>query len=553
MTFIPSVLSKIDSANSSSTPTSSFTTVTYTSTTGYNNIQLSIKPTDTTVITTCNITITFSNNGTASSYTLTDNFSLGNFDKKYKILDSYYKISITSTSDVTIQSRLLTDTYLSDTNSINSTNNNEEYKIDAFGKLRVTEPTTILDLKFPVVSPTGSGGTPAFLSNNQQICFKSSLSGTSATYSNAKLVVTVSGTTNNSYYISQSRNYCIYQPGKSLLFMCSGIINGSLNGANIYTRIGYFDNVYPITSVPSVYNGLYFEYNNGISVNYTNNGGTPNNTPQTDWNVDKFDGTGTSGINLDFSKALLFVIDLEWLSVGKIRFGFYLYGKIMYCHIITNINELTGPYITQINLPVCYSIHSTSTATGSLTQICASVISEGGYSPFGKPFSINSYIGTSPTGISLSGETIILALRGGSTAGNYYHQSIIPKSIDIVDSGNNNVIIYRLRIYKDNDNFTSSTISWADVNTSYSITQYYTPLTTPYPIFLTGNSIILSEGLFSGKGNVSFGDLSSVFNSSIISITSNISNESDILVLTCELISGTSASVNATISWNEYY
>jgi hypothetical protein len=108
-------------------------------------------------------------------------------------------------------------------------------------------------------------------------------------------------------------------------------------------------------------------------------------------------GSGSSGIYLDFTKAQLFVIDMEWLSVGRVRFGFYIYGKILYCHQLTNINVLTGSYITQINLPICYSIHSSGTGTGSITQICSTVISEGGYETVGKPFSVNN-----TTGISLA-------------------------------------------------------------------------------------------------------------------------------------------------------
>ena len=330
--------------------------------------------------------------------------------------------------------------------------------------------------------------------------------------------------------------------------MGTAVLNANTNTPDVYTRVGYFDNNVPISTVPTVKNGMYFEYSNSIiSVNYCNNG---SNTSiiRSDWNIDTMNGTGSSGFNLDFTKAQLFVIDMEWLSVGRVRYGFYIYGKIVYCHQITNINSLTGPYTTEINLPVCYSIHSGTTGgTGSLTQICSTVISEGGYQPIGKAFSINS----NSSGTSIAGETVILSLRGGSNVGNYNHQNIIPKSIDILDSGTNNVFLYKIRIFRDG-NVPLAGMSWIDIDSpSYSsVTQYSISTGT----VSTDSSIIVEEGLFLGKSSVTVNDLSSVFTNNILQITSNISNISDILCLTCTLLAtGTNPKIYATISWNEYY
>lgn len=550
MTFIPSVLSKTDNNNSSTIGTSSFTSGVYTSTTGFNTLQINITPVAINNNINCNITITFSPNSSTVSYTITDNFSSGNiFNKKYNIFDAYYKVSITSSATVIFSSRLCTDSLTPENNSVSAFDNNNEYKVDAFGKLRVTEPYTLLDLKFPI-GPTGNTGSFSFLSNTQQICNAMS-TGATGVYKDAKLVASVSGL--NSYYMSQSRTYSVYQAGKSLLFMGSALLDGGSNGANVYTRIGYFDNYTPISTVPLVKNGMYFEYNNGsISVNYSNNG-IITSIPQTFWNIDKMDGTGSSGIYLDFKKAQLFVIDMEWLSVGRVRFGFYIYGKIVYCHQLTNINGLTGPYTTEINLPVCYSIHSTSVGnTGSITQICSTVISEGGYQPTGKPFTIGVTGGVGSVGAG--SEKVILSLRGGSTRGNYNHQNIIPRTIDILDgsSGSTAIVLYRLRMYRDGKYpITSPTMTWIDVDApSYSSVSQYSLDTSG--TFDADGSIIVEEGLFSGKTSISFSDLTSVFTNSLLQISSNISGTSDVLALTCQTFSGT-ATVYATLSWNEYY
>jgi hypothetical protein len=46
------------------------------------------------------------------------------------------------------------------------------------------------------------------------------------------------------------------------------------------------------------------------------------------------DGTGRSGITLDVTKTQIFIVDLEWLGVGRVRLGFVIDGKIYYCHEI---------------------------------------------------------------------------------------------------------------------------------------------------------------------------------------------------------------------------
>jgi len=93
----------------------------------------------------------------------------------------------------------------------------------------------------------------------------------------------------NGTFTSQSRRYCNYQPGKSLLFMASGVLNagytGLPNGNGVKSRIGYFDDN----------NGTYFEYDNGLgyaTIYLKNNGTLSTSVPQSDWNIDRMQGYG---------------------------------------------------------------------------------------------------------------------------------------------------------------------------------------------------------------------------------------------------------------------
>jgi hypothetical protein len=59
-----------------------------------------------------------------------------------------------------------------------------------------------------------------------------------ATYGSSKSVLSSPG---SGSYINQSRKYCIYQPGKSLLFLGSGIIGASPTSSVYNAQLGYYD------------------------------------------------------------------------------------------------------------------------------------------------------------------------------------------------------------------------------------------------------------------------------------------------------------------------
>jgi hypothetical protein len=77
--------------------------------------------------------------------------------------------------------------------------------------------------------------------------------------------------------------------------------------------------------------------------------------PQSTWNLDKFDGTGPSGYNLDLSKMQMFYIDYSWYGAGFIRWGLRAAnGQVTYCHKVLNNNVNTEAYMRSGNLPARY-------------------------------------------------------------------------------------------------------------------------------------------------------------------------------------------------------
>jgi hypothetical protein len=552
MTFVPEVTSKTDINNSSNTNISNTFTGISTITNGYNTIIITLYSNVSS--TSGGLAIQFSDDNINWTTNYTDTYiETSNFIKSYKILKKYYKILYTSslpTTTFTITSRLVTDLDSSsiNNNSIAIFDNSIENTIDAFGKLRVSNPNTLLDIRFP----GQTNGSLTFRSNDLQVATKSSGTFT-GTFSNSKLIINGIGT---GYYISQSRNYCVYQPGKSLLILMSGIINPGNN--TFKSRFGYFENIPPVSpsTEPTVSNGLYYECSGNImSVNLKNDITTK--IIQSNWNIDKMDGTGISGVSLDFTKTQLFLIDMEWLGVGRIRFGFYIYGRIQYCHQITNLNILTSstaPYTNSINLPISHTLIGTgsNSNTGNITQICSTVISEGGYNPVGRPFSVSSNT-TTVLVSNVLGELPILAIRGG--ANGYHHHNIVPMNSLLIDTGNNNTLLYNLRLYKAGDTPCTGSITWTNVNSNYSVCQYarYSDMIYSGSTFRASNSIIVDSSYFAGKFSNLYSNLSSIFSNLILQITSDIDNVSDILVITCHFIGAGSTSILGSISWTELY
>ena len=104
--------------------------------------------------------------------------------------------------------------------------------------------------------------------------------------------------------------------------------------------------------------------------------------PQSEWNIDKADGTGPSGFILDLTKIQMAYIDYSWYGAGKIRFGFKdANGHVKYMNEFLHNNVLEEAYMRSGNMPGRYEIENTSntlpTYVPSLFHWGTSVIMDG--------------------------------------------------------------------------------------------------------------------------------------------------------------------------------
>lgn len=100
---------------------------------------------------------------------------------------------------------------------------------------------------------------------------------------------------------------------------------------------------------------------------------TQQKVAQSSWNIDKCDGTGPSGYNVDLTKMQMLYIDYSWYGAGAIRFGFKNQrGEIIYAHRIPNANLRTEAYMRSGNLPARYECN-TIPPISYLTQTLSNV------------------------------------------------------------------------------------------------------------------------------------------------------------------------------------
>ena len=279
--------------------------------------------------------------------------------------------------------------------------------LDAFGRLRVSNPVTLFDSQNRYIdgeqfsSITATSGNVVYVANESSFNLNvSAASGSSV--------------------IRQSKTVQAYQPGKSLLIM-NTFAMATLK-ANLTQRVGYF----------TADNGIYFEAV-GTQLNLVIRSSTTGSIveeriPQASWNGN----TLLSGTVLDPTLTQIFWCDVEWLGVGNVRTGFVINGEFIVCHTFQHANQPgnTTVYMTTATLNPRYEITNTGATSGNSTmkQICSTVISEGGYTPSTKIGYVTN--NTVPTRVSSANTVTALCSIRLNPA--YPDAVVVPAQLDLL-------------------------------------------------------------------------------------------------------------------------
>jgi hypothetical protein len=396
--------------------------------------------------------------------------------------------------------------------------NNNNPQLDAFDRLRVSNPFTLFDSSYLYkdngkfdTSITGSG-------------FTGCATGTSIVTLNIDALA-------NTNVIRQSYKVFPYQPGKSLLVMNSFVMDTPKT--NLVQRVGYFNSQ----------NGVYFEcdgtgYNMVLRSCPTGTSIQERRIYQSNWNIDTLTGEGESGIILDVTKSQLFIIDFEWLGVGSIRTGFAFNGVITYAHTFNNANFINSTYMQTATLPISYQIFNTGATSGSSTlkQICSTVLSEGGYqAKDGQRY-------TGP-GLNLTLKTIaqaptITAIASIRIKSERPSAIVIPSDVNINVNTTDTICYYLI---------SNGTLGGTPAFSSYSTTSNVEVDTSATTV--TGGNIIKQGFATSSNQSISSINISDpdVFN---YQLGMSISGTSDVVTLAASSY-GSTADIFATLGWYE--
>lgn len=360
---------------------------------------------------------------------------------------------------------------------IETSYNHDDFTLDSFERARVSTPSIAFEYTFGALLPSLSttiwestavaSGTIA-LTTNLYGCELNTLVG--------------AGT---GYWI-QSYNHIRYAPGISTLFRFTFNFNELIT--NLRQRLGMFTDqgTYPSTAG----DGIYIEAD-GASISVvrrymtTGGAGAEERVPQASWNKDKMDGTGASGITLNWTLAQHFTIEYQWLGVGTIRFGFETgTNGIVWCHEMISVNILSVPWSRTGTLPVRAEIHTLGALAvpGKLTLINCVVIQEAdvldmrGWKYFGANSGATAKLGGTAAGLYP-----VMSLRAASTNDLTKRAKIVPTfltvTVAVVATGATSLQVALLMLPTPNTAATFATTTAGSVTTVDTIATATTAIT----------------------------------------------------------------------------
>jgi hypothetical protein len=397
-------------------------------------------------------------------------------------------------------------------------------QIDAFGRLRVSQISTQLDIKQ--------------IHDEQPLFFdRVKIGGGLSTYVNADSASNLTTASDGDAVIVQTFQRSNYQSGKShQIFLTFANMHAQ---PNITKRVGYFDSN-TTTPFDSNKDGIWLESSNGTIYLVVSKDGTENKIPQGAWNTDKMDGTGKSGITLDFSKTQIVLIEFEWLGVGGARISYVVDMAIVTAHQFNHANVLSDVYMQSPNKPLRYEIRQTGAGSGTLKQICCTVGSEGSINEIGKILSVNNGVGFINAN-STSSVYALLGLRLKSTN--------TDTEVDVIDyvlhTTTSTDLIYSIIL----NPTVAGTFNYADVTNSNLQIAKGDAVSNPSTNTVTGGTVLQSGYLKAGAGALSGGNANRELVNAL-RLGASITGVSDTIVLCVQPLTA-NADVYGAITWRE--
>lgn len=176
----------------------------------------------------------------------------------------------------------------------------------------------------------------------------------------------------NGRVIRSSKQYIAYRAGQDILAILSGTIDIPTNHESISCNIGLFEtNALLAQDTP----GVGYPSTGPVGFHFTCVFGntylvfrfdTFYSIPRAQWNMDKLDGTGPSGVSIDFKKPQEFVFEMRNRQGTAFRAGIMYNNNIIFCHDYVNYSHITRLY--KPSLPLRWYATGNGSAIGKMYQ-----------------------------------------------------------------------------------------------------------------------------------------------------------------------------------------
>jgi len=383
-------------------------------------------------------------------------------------------------------------------NSINSIFSN----VDAFGNLSISALTPIIQLQFPYVINTDIINTVV------------TGSGT-VTQSSPFAIVSTTAAINSSASLSSKTNLH-YRAGEGGLCLFTAIFTAGV--ANSIQEVGLGDEG----------NGIFFGFNgSSFGINLRSNS-VDGYIPQSSWNKDKMNGTGSSGMTLDPTKGNVYKIQYQWLGFGAINF--YIEnpatGKFTFVHQIQYANTFTTTSVLNPSMPLSFKVTNTSNNTNIVVKVPSmGAFVEGALGDTGLINSINN-------AKSVTTQLNVFTIRNNATFGGIINRKFVELLFMSIANTSNADATFRLIL----NTALGGVPAYTDISTTTSVVSFDVAGTT-----ITGGRVL---GTFYLNGNTNAQlDLSNLH----IRL-----NTEDILTVSA-LSAGAAIVASAALTWSELF
>jgi hypothetical protein len=305
--------------------------------------------------------------------------------------------------------------------------------------------------------------------------------GTATFNANASNVIMQVGSTAGSKIVRQTKNVMRYIPGRGATLAFAVRLEQPKVG--IRRRFGLFDEN----------NGVYFE-DDGGTYSYVIRSSVTGITTETrvyrdDWNGEKFDGNGYSGVTADPTKQQMISINYEWYGAGIVQFAWLMRNETIPSHTFENSNTNPGVWCSTPFLPIRLEIENITGVAGThyLYQGSNSLIQEGEPEKLGTLLSISNPItGTTMADANTFYPIISLRLKSNNLTG-----VMLLRTLQAATNDNTNVYWQLLQ------NATLTGGTWANHPDPNSFMQYNITQTA-----VSGGSDLLSGFVIGGGGSL---------------------------------------------------